>query len=151
MTTPALDNSQRSRFNWPEPLVLDLIGECYGAHDDGDRWTAARHHARFLRDLVEGETMHTPAARLELMACCVARGIGADLIEAAEQAVIDELVSLVQMRFRNSPQTRDFFLRRLQAARQPVTRRTELARKAVAPLRGRVPLRLRPSLIPTAA
>lgn len=151
MTIIALDELQRTRLDWPEPLVLDLITEIYGsvsAHED--IWTAARLHARFLRGLIEGETRLASTARLELIASCAARGIDPGAIERAEQAVFRELSGLAHTRFRNSPRLRLQVLVTLQTAQGALSKRAEAPNKRptnrFVTKRTRAPLRLKPSL-----
>lgn len=143
----ALDELQRTRLDWPEPLVLDLITEIYGsvsAHQD--IWTAARLHARFLRGLIEGETRPASAARLELIATCAARAVDPEAIERAEQTVFRELTGLAHTRFRNSPRLRLQVLARLATAQDALSKRAKPPIKPFVTKRTRAPLRLRPSL-----
>ena len=102
------------RFEWPEPLVIDAIAECYDQTQD---WmVAARSHASFLRELIEGEPRRSASLRLQLISVCAARGIDPVTIETADKAAFRELTRIVQARFRNSPRLRLQHIRRLRAA-----------------------------------
>jgi hypothetical protein len=113
----AQDDLDRARLDWPEAALIDLIKETYEkAPNVVDAAAPARLHARFLRSLVESDGQDLVFPRLELIACCAARGIGIAAIEAADHAAFRELITIVEARFRTSARMRLHFARRLHAA-----------------------------------
>lgn len=117
MSDFALDNLDRARLDWPEPILIDLISEYYSDAPSGrDGITAARLHVRFLHELIEGEARRAAFLRLELIACCAARGFGMPALELADDAAFRELTRIVDARFRNSARMRQHFRRRLEDA-----------------------------------
>lgn len=114
MTHAPLDDLDRTRFNWPEPVLIDLISTIYGeAHALATRISIAREHVRFLRELVEGDRRQAAFLRLELMARAAAQGLARDLLETADKVAQTELHRLVHARFRNSPRFLAEFSQRL--------------------------------------
>lgn len=114
MTHAPLDDLDRTRFNWPEPMLIDLVSNTYGeAHALATRIGLAREHVRFLRELVEGDRRQAAFLRLELMANAAARGVTRSLIETADTVAEAELHRLVEARFRNSPRLLAEFDKRL--------------------------------------
>lgn len=131
MSDPALDELDRMRFDWPEPILIDLICEQYrGTADANDRITAARRHARFLHELIEGVPRRSAFLRLELIACCAPNGISMQMIEAADDAAFQELTGIIESRFRNSPRMRFHFLERLDNALARLPERSQPRRTA---------------------
>ena len=103
MSKSKLDRGAAS-FEWPEPVVIDIVCERYqDIADDRARTTIARLQAAALRELVAGHPRHAAALRLELIAACAARSIAAERIGRADLAVLFELTQIVSARYRNSP------------------------------------------------
>lgn len=114
MTHTPLDDLDRTRFNWPEPVLIDLISTMYGeAHALATRIALAREHVRFLRELVEGDRRQAAFLRLELMSRAAAQGLTRDILETADKVAHAELQRLVVARFRNSPRLLGEFTQRL--------------------------------------
>lgn len=155
MSEFALDDLDRARLDWPEPVLIDVISTFYRVPpNEGAPITMARLHMRFIRELVEGAPREAAFLRLELIACCAARGIGVSAIEEADHAAFRELVAIVEGRFRNSPRLRLHFTQRLYEALRRLPERAE-PRRPVAPVRaltaargtaGRVPFQFKRKL-----
>lgn len=119
-----LDDLARARFAWPEAVLIDLISESYGEPPgEIERMAAARLHVRFLHELTDGDARKAVVLRLDLIACCAARGIAIAAIEAADAAAFREIISIVRTRFRNSPRLQLQALQHLHAALSRLPRR----------------------------
>ena len=130
MSDFALDDLDRARLDWPEPVLIDVIKDCYRvAPDAADTGAAARLHVRFLRELVEGGPREAAFLRLEMIAACAARGICFAAIEAADYAAFRELANIVEGRFRNSPRLRIHFTQSLCEALRRLPERAEPPRQ----------------------
>jgi hypothetical protein len=104
-------------FDWPEPLVIDLIHERYCDRlESSDSIRLAKLQERTLRALFDGAPLRFSALRLELTVSCAARGIDLETIAKADRAVFWELTRLVGTRFRTSPRTRVAIAEELYAA-----------------------------------
>jgi hypothetical protein len=117
MSDFTLDELDRGRFDWPEPLLIEAILEAYdrpaGSAGSVGALTAARLQVKFLRALIDGERRDAACLRMEVIACGAARGIDLAAIEAADCAAFRDLVAIVESRFRTSPRLRLHFTQRL--------------------------------------
>lgn len=113
MTKPRQD---QALFEWPEPVVIDVVCERYQDLDADARTTIARLQAAALRELVAGRLRQAAALRLELIAACAARGVAAERIGRADLAVLFELTQIATARYRNSPRLKAEACERLDAA-----------------------------------
>jgi hypothetical protein len=126
MSNLPLDDLDRTRLDWPEPVLIDLICDSYGTGPSlSERVIAARLQVLFLRELVEGDLRQAAFRRLELIAACTSRNIGLDAIETADTVAFAELIRIVETRFRNSPKLRQRSLLRLYEARDRLPTRAE--------------------------
>ena len=101
-------------FEWPEPLVIEIVAERYpDIVAWPERLALSRLQANALREGFAGRDRQAAAARLELIAFCAARGIGPERIAKVDQVVCRELSHLVATRFRTSPRTSDSILHQL--------------------------------------
>lgn len=134
MTRHALDDLDRVRFDWPEPLVIDLIGDQYrDVAGFPERMTIARLQANALRALFDDAENPSLDPRLELIVYCAARGIGPAWIARADRAVFWELTKIVAKRFRTSPRARAEVREMLHAALGRLATETPPARRPAAP------------------
>jgi hypothetical protein len=111
-------SSERNRhgFDWPEPLIIDLVSEVYGGLPPRERRDVARLHARALRQQVEGDRRDAALCRLDLLAACAARGVSVSSIEEADRLVFAELLAIARCRYRLSPQRCEATVDRLAGA-----------------------------------
>ena len=104
-------------FEWPEPLVIDLLCEHYrGWTDTRECLVLAKMQQRMLRDLFEGDSRRFMALREELAIYAESLGIGAELVERADRIVFWDLIKVVKVRFRTSTRSRVASARRLHDA-----------------------------------
>jgi hypothetical protein len=128
----ALDDLDRDRFDWPEPLLIDAVLEAYDRPSgSAGALTAARLQVKFLRALFDGEKRDAAFLRMEVIACCTARGIALASMEAADCAAFRDLVAIVERRFRTSPRLRHHFTQRLCDALTQLPRGTEPAAEGI--------------------
>lgn len=135
MTFPKTDDLDRVRFAWPEPLVIELIGDQYTGLIDGSRRMAvAKLHEQLLRSLVEGRETHCAALRCKLLAHCRASGLDAEVIARIDHAVLFELIRILGMRFRNSPRLHHAYALHLQATLPGIATAGDVEEKRAAPI-----------------
>jgi hypothetical protein len=115
MTNP-VTNTMGNEFTWPDCLLIDAIHETYQRDCSADTLPAAKLHARFVQELIEGSLRTAAFLRLELILCCAGRDIQTSVIERADLAAFRELADFVAIRYRNSPRMRLELFQRLKDA-----------------------------------
>ncbi len=117
MTQYVLDTQNEPQFEWPEPLIIDVINEKYRhVVEPRDSIMLAKMQERTLRALFYGATPRSSELRLELTVCCAARGIDRKTITTIDKVVLLELVRLVDRCFRTCPRKRLAIAEELNAA-----------------------------------
>lgn len=151
MTPMTIDNLDRARFPWPEPLVIEVICDNYeGLLPHDHKLPLAKVQAALLRETFEHDTPYGSRLRTDFLQRCATIGLSGAVIARIDAAVVAELLNLAGQRFRNSIRLREAFCGRLKAALTDATAamRTAEARAPVRATRSFVRRRPRPALVP---
>ena len=124
--------SQSMRFEllWPEPLVIEMIGELLELQPltVATRRSLARQHAAVFRDMVDGRDPTWRTSRRRLSERYDELGIASACTAAIDRAIIFELAHLVADRFRTSPRRRHEAAAILRTAVEQLPTETAVAR-----------------------
>lgn len=97
------DAAETAGFQWPEPLIIDILVEQYiGLLESAAILRVARLHARLLKYLFEDDIRQAGAARKILMAECARHGIGAEQVAIIDRRAFWEITGLIHSRYRPS-------------------------------------------------
>ena len=98
---------------WSAPLIADCLDFAYPKHCEANEQFVAvckRQHRRVWLSSLSNEAGKAAEERRRLGSFAKLSNVGADVIEAIDQIILDELTEVVSRRYRSSPaRSRDYF------------------------------------------
>ncbi len=93
-------------WTWAEPIIVDRAVEVYGrAVDSAGTVMMARKHCGLWRNVLQEQPAAVPAIKEELRRAADSLGLAEDLVDAVDEAILEELVDIVMSRYRSSRNT----------------------------------------------
>lgn len=101
-----LCEARRTMWTWAEPIIVDRAVEVYGraVHSAGTVMMA-RKHCGLWRNVLQEQPAAVPAIKEELRRAADSLGLAEDLVDAVDEAILEELVDIVMSRYRSSRNT----------------------------------------------
>ncbi len=112
MASADVENIRRDLLQWSAPVIADLLTDAYRAKL-GTRQLSTQVltsvHARLWRVLLQGDREAVEAARKELLSLVTISKLPRDVTDEIDEAVLEELLEIVTLRFtRSAGSTRDY-------------------------------------------